>query len=755
MDWYTASTGSAKPAKDAGAIIMPASLAPDASQPRVRWFWEEVAAQQGRTVLWLPVALVCGLMVYFTLPVEPPVLVGVIFAVIALGLFAGVRVGKLHPFALIVGFVLAGITLGQLNTGLKATKVLPASTGKVTVLGYMDELGPAFGNRRIVAVRIDDLPDVKPQYWPEKARLSVFAKDLGQVRSGDYVTFQAWLYPPLTPVAPGSWDYGQVNWFDGIGAGGRIDGPIMPSTAKPRLDRLSDEVVGLRAGISARIRASLPEREAGFAVALITGERAGLDKETRDALQVSGLAHILAISGLHMSLVAGGVFWVVRALLALWPAIALHWPIKKVAAVSALFAAGFYLLISGQAIATQRAFIMLSVMFLAVLLGRSALSMRNLAIAAIIVLVIAPHAVLTPSFQMSFLAVMGLIAGYESLGAWQTVPVQKFGGRSHILRICIKVLLGIAAISATTIIASVLTTLPAAYHFNRFAAWSLPANVLAMPFVTIMVMPFAVAGVALMPFGLEYWPFQVMHLGLASVEAIAVMVAGWPGSSVVIAQMHPGLAFFSMLSLCFMCLWRGTLKWAGGPAALVLGLMAIWLGPRPDIVVERTALTMAARLDQGLLVPVYARKGSFAVNKWLLSDGDGATMKQAGSRTGWSCADDRCVAKVKGKTVIWLGRKAKPTPACKQADIVISANPLRRSCGYKKSGQVHIDRFDVWRSGAHSISIASDGTINSQHARAAAGDRPWVHGPVARRKVLVKAPPKWIEKPEQNDQSDQ
>jgi competence protein ComEC len=428
--------------------------------------------------------------------------------------------------------------------------------------------------------------------------------------------------------------------------------------------------------------------------------------------------------------------------------VALRFPIKKLAALSGLMAAGFYLLISGQAIATQRAFIMLSVMFVAVLLGRSAISMRNLAVAAIIVLLIAPRAVLTPSFQMSFLAVMGLIAGYELVASWQTALRDRLSSRSMVLRIGSKLVLGVLALSATTIIASAFTALPAAYHFNRFAVWSLPANILAMPFVTALVMPGAVASVALMPLGLEYWPLQVMKLGLEAVEAVAAMISSWPGSAKVVGAMQPVLAFFAMIALCGLCLWRGALRWVWAASAIGLACLAIWFGPRPDIFIERTATTIAARLDNGLLVPVYDRRGRFAVDRWLLTDGDAADLKIAGKRPGWACEADVCRAQVRGKNVIWLGRKAKVPSDCSSADIVVSANPLRRSCGYPKAGKVHIDRFDVWRNGSHALYIEPDGQVLTHSARELSGARPWIHTPVSRRKVLVKAPPPWKPMPE-------
>lgn len=502
----------------------------------------------------------------------------------------------------------------------------------------------------------------------------------------------------------------------------------------------------LRAGIAQRIRAHLPKREAGFAIALITGERTGLDKDMREALQLSGLAHILAISGLHMSLVAGGVFWLVRAVLALWPLLALNYPIKKIAAMAGLSAAGFYLLISGQAIATQRAFIMLSVMFLAVLLGRSAISMRNLAVAAVIVLLIAPHAVLTASFQMSFLAVMGLIAGYELVGGWQARLREGLAARPLYLKGLILGVLLLIGLSSTTIIASAFTTLPAAFHFNRFAAWSLPANLLAMPIVTFLVMPGAVASVCLMPFGLEYWPLQLMTVGLEAVQAIAVMVSGWPGATEVAGAMLPQMAYLAGMGLCFLALWRGNLRWLGGGLAIAVGFGAIAMGPRPDILIERTAATMAARMQDDVLVPVYSRRGRFAVERWLLADGDGADLSEAAKRAGWSCAEDVCRGQVRGKNVLWLGRKAEPPENCRTTDIVVSANPLRRSCGYPTGKQLHIDRFDVWRNGAHAIHITADGGFKVETARRTSGSRAWVYQPVARRKILLIDPGPWIDR---------
>jgi competence protein ComEC len=188
-------------------------------------------------------------------------------------------------------FVLAGFVIGQAGTMATDTRSLPASTGKVTVAGWIDGVSSGAGTRERIILSVDEIPEVKPEHWPGKVRLSVSPKDLGQHQRGDYVRFSAWLYPPLTPAMPGGWNYGRVAWCDDVGAGGRVAGAVAKPGTQPDQITAFDTVAQLRSTIAARVRASLPKREAEFAVALITGERTGLDKKMREALQLSGLAY--------------------------------------------------------------------------------------------------------------------------------------------------------------------------------------------------------------------------------------------------------------------------------------------------------------------------------------------------------------------------------------------------------------------------------------------------------------------------------
>ena len=176
----------------------------------------------------------------------------------------------------------------------------------------------------------------------------------------------------------------------------------------------------MREAIDQRIRAVLPGDKGAIASALITGKRDAISTPVNDAMYISGIGHVLSISGYHMAVVAGMIFFALRALFALMPAFANRYPIKKWAALAALGAAAFYLLLSGAEVATQRSFIMIAIVLIGVMVDRPTLTLRTLTVAAFGVLLLAPEAVVHPSFQMSFAATLALVAGYQGGLPWMT-----------------------------------------------------------------------------------------------------------------------------------------------------------------------------------------------------------------------------------------------------------------------------------------------------------------------------------------------
>ena len=696
---------------------------------------EAVRQQRDRWFLWTPIWLSAGIGGYFALPIEPQWPVFALGAVSLAGLAAAALAGRMQPLSLFLALVVAGVLMGKLRTEMVRHPELRATTGVVDLSGWVEKVQAVGPKRLRLEMRVDDLAGIRPEATPPKLRININLPP-ERPQLGQYLRLRTWLMPLPGPVEPGSYDYARAMWLQGIGATGVGIGvpEVVPERSLDVGWSVRTAIEAVRDAIRDRIGAALPADVAGISAALIIGDRSGITDEATEALQISGLYHIISVSGLHMSLMAGSVFWLLRAAFALIPGVALNHPIKKWAACGTLLAGFAYLLISGMEVAAQRAYVMFAVMCLAVVLDRPALSLRNLALAGLIVLLAMPEAALTASFQMSFMAVMGLVAFYEAVSAWRRERAQDFWPQGIPGRIAMWLALAVFAMASTTVVASVFSSLPAAYHFNRIAPYSLLANLLALPIVSSLVMPPAVLAVATMPLGLEWLPLQVMGTGVSWVVAIGHWVADLPGAGYLVSGMPASAALAMAAGAAWLCLWRGRLR-LGGVVLVLAGLALAPLGDRPDVLVERTGSNVAARNADGLLVPVEPRRSRFAVENWLQEDGDMATMAEAAGRPGWACSDERvCRMTLKGRQIAYLHENAEGPDVdrlCRGADIVIAAFPLRGACA---SAAVRIDRFDVWRHGAHAISIRG-GAIEVTTAADHRGLRPWTTPPVARSSI--------------------
>jgi competence protein ComEC len=439
--------------------------------------------------------------------------------------------------------------------------------------------------------------------------------------------------------------------------------------------------------------------------------------EDEQALRDAGLAHVLAIAGLHMALVGLGLFWTVRALLALLPAIALNYPIKKWAAAAALCGAGFYLAISGAATPATRAFVMLATMLVAIIFDRPALSMRSLAFAATIILFMRPESLIEPGFQMSFAAVGSLIAVAE----WeQRKRARQIGdGGALPFPTVRRYLRGIAV---TSFVGSIATMPYAAFHFDRATHYALLGNLLAMPIMGFITMPAAAISIMLMPLHLDAWPLHVMGWGIEAMLAVGRWVSRLPGSvSSVAAWPVSALALISVGGL-WTVIWRGSWRWLGFvPAAA--GVFAIWLASPPDLLVARDGETVAARSADNRLYLVTHPADEYSASEWLKRDGDARTPREAvaGPAQGVRCDADGCIARVRDDTLLAVDfRRGALVEDCEAADVVVSAEPVRSDC---PGAKLVIDRFDVSRNGAFAIWLG--GRLHVETVQGIRGDRPW------------------------------
>ncbi len=688
----------------------------------------EVLAQEApRLTIWSPVLLVSGIWIYFALAFEPTRLLTGSLAAVAALVFWKVRN---RAFVMAFAILLSGVVLAKIRTEMIATPILRAVAFDVAIAGRIADVDRRSPKRLIVTIDLESASNIPPEEMPRRIRLQLTGSS-GTPQIGDNITGKAVLTPLPLPVAPGAFDYGRSLYFQSIGALGRFTGSAATDSAGiPLRYQLRRSFHFARSVIGERVRAVIPGPLGSFADALITGERAQIPRAMNESLQASGLYHILSISGLHMAMVVGSTFWVVRALLALSTVLALTRPIKSWAASVALVVGFFYMLLADGGAATERSFIMVAVMLFAVMVNRPAISLHNLAVAAILILVFEPEQAVAASFQMSFLAVMGLAAFFEwwSRKTDQDMhPQQNFAQRWGR-----KLVLLVAASLMTSLIAGGLSGIAAAHHFGRVAPYGIVANALALPIVSIAVMPMALLSVLLMPFGLEALPLAIMGQGLRAVMVVSDWVAGWPYAGLGLPLLNSETGGALAFAAAFLCLAKSQLRWLALPAMVVAGIA--WFGQqRPDILVEERARTVAARGADGLLVPLPGKGSSFAIRKWLEQAGQREKTEIAIKRLLWTCEAAFCSAKAGDTTIAYLRETANPIKPCPAVEILVAQYPLRRSC---KGKRLTIDRFDVWRHGAHAIFVSDDLVVET--ARGMQGARPWVWKPRPRSTQSVK-----------------
>ena len=683
--------------------------------------------ESDRWFLWVPVFFGAGIGLYFSLSVEPPIYYVITALCITLSLsFATVRI----PFiwALMVASFLAslGFADAKLRTFSVAQHALERSGGFQVFKGWIEKSEARLPRGHRITLRPFEASKTKKTSLPLRIRYTSRFDEAPL--TGSAVEVRLRLRPVPEPVMPRGFDFSRKAFFAGLGAVGFSLSPARELDTAPPLPidiAMRANIDWIRHGIERRILEAIPGERGAVVIALITGERGRIPKDTLAALRNSGLAHMLAISGMHMALMAGSLFWLLRAGAATVPTLALRYPIKKWAAILALMGGGFYLAISGGSIATQRAFLMMGIVFTAILLDRPALTLRNVAIAALVILALFPESLLNVSFQMSFAAVTALIAVYERTGKRKSISVhQTIWGR-----IARKSGWYLGGIALTTLIAGIAVAPFAAYHFHKLAQYSLLANLGAMPPFGIVVMPAALTALITMPFGLEVLPLQVMAWGIDHVVGVAKEVSSWPAASVHVATM-PAVSLMALaIGGLWLCLWQKPWRLAGLGIASI-GLALAGSDPRPDLLVGRDGKLLAIRDTADNYSVTGGKKASYSLEQWLRADGDPRDPDTALKSGSFKCDELACVAKVKGKTVAFIRHPAALAEECARADIVVAQIPLHRSC---PKARVTVDRIDLWADGAHALYLDGQ-SIRVETVAQHRGSRPWSRMKSRRRK---------------------
>jgi competence protein ComEC len=678
----------------------------------------QLEAEQERWFAWLPVSVGCGIGAYFALPSEPTMLLAVapFLAMLAIRVSGAGRatLSRLLVVALLAGSL--GFALAKLRVERVAAPVLERQINVVDMRGWVELIEPRVSRGKRLTLRTLSVGEFPAGERPARVRVSVPRVPV-DLAPGMAVRVRATLMPPSAPAMPGDYDFARQAWFDGIGAVGySLSTPIVDHAAiDPPADlRFWAAIERVRQAIGARVVAALPGETGAIANALITGERGGISEATTNAFRDSGILHILSISGFHMAIMAGSVFFIVRLVLAAFPALALRYPIKKWAAASAMLAALAYFLISGGAFATVRSAIMIAIMFLAVLLDRPALALRNVVLAATVILVVFPESLFDVGFQMSFAAVLALVCTYEALRrseAWGALMQQPSA----------RVAMFFGGIVLSTLIASAAVAPFAAYHFHKSQQFAVLANLIALPVCNLLVMPAALAALVLMPLGLEAYPLWVMGWGIEAMVWTAQRVAELPGSVLHVPAM-PSLAFLLMVAGgLWLMLWQTRWRLLG-LAAIAVGMAVAPTLPSPDLLIGRDAEIVAVRGDDGELSAVGGSRSSFELERWLEHDGALHDASEAAKSKAFACDGIGCSATVKGLAVAVARHPAAFAEDCRRAAILVSPIVSPRGC---TGPQAVIDFFAARRAGGHAVYIGPDGSLRIETVAAWRGARPW------------------------------
>lgn len=666
--------------------------------------------QRGHLFGWVPVCVAIGIGLYFQLPAEPSLLAAALLAVgglagLALGVWRPARIG---PVAIGVGLVALGLTWAAVRANSVAAPTLDFRyygpiEGRVVEIDRS-----ASGAVRLTLDRVV-LEDMAPARIPARVRVSLHGDGPHVMpEPGMVVILTGHLSPPPGPVEPGGFDFARMAWFERLGAVGYTRTPVL-MLLEPDKGAAGLLLYRWRHDLSAAIRARMPERTGPVAAAITTGDRSAIPEEVMEDLRVSNLAHLLAISGLHMGLLVSVVFGAMRLGFAAVPALALRLPAKKVAAVIALLAGAGYLALSGGAVATERAFVMVAVMLGAVLLDRRALTLRAVAIAALIVLTLRPEALTGPGFQMSFAATTALVAVFGALRGLEAEWLPRW-------------VRPVFAVLVSSLVAGLATAPIAAAHFNRIPHYGLVANVLSVPVMGFVVAPAAVLAAVLAPLGLAQPALWIMDLGLAWILGVAHWVAGFDHA--VSHVVMPDRTVLPLLALgaLFVVLWQGRGRWAGvAPAALAL---LVWSGTeRPTLLVSDTGGLIGLMGPEGRVLS-RERGESFAAESWLENDGSPVAQPVAFARDGLAGGDRVIPFELWGTSILALrGKTALETlEGCGGAAVLI----VNREAGSGRDCQVY-DAAVLRMTGALAAYPASDG-VRFVSVREVTGQRLWNGG---------------------------
>ena len=705
-------------------------------------FETEVALR--RPFLWLPVSAGAGVIAYFCADREPSLWL-IALATLLFGGLAWLARGRRIAFTVFCG--LCALFAGELSAAWRTARVAAPVLDRVriaTVEGFIEQMDFRPAGARFI-LRVDSAAGLSPEETPYRVRLSM--RRTPPFEAGAYVRLKARLLPPARASLPGGYDFAKDAWFARLGAVGnalgRIEFASPPAPPGPIFAAMMAIDRG-RNALARRIDAIVGGDAGAIAAAMVTGKRDFLSEPAKDVIREAGIFHIITISGVQMTLVAAIFFVGFRRLLALSGSLALRYPIKKWAAGLAMGGAIFYDIATGSRVGTERALFMTLIMLAAVLMDRQALTMRNLALAAMIVILIEPEALMGASFQLSFAAVAALVAVYETrMAAFDRDREERLrpsvrpvlGERSRLFWEAVTRHLrqGPGGVLFATFCATSATASFMAYNFHELSPYVLIGNPLTLTVIEIFAVPGALVGALLYPLGLDPWVWRYVGLGIDGIMWAARMAGELPGATIHLPAFAPWAIVFLTLALLSAVLWRTAIFRAMAIPLAVIGLCGAAAGPSFDIAVAASGDAVALRVPDGRLAVIGPRPSLFSAEQWLRADADGRAAGEALQKTG--CDKLGCVGRLSdGRPVALVLDRFAFAEDCDRAAIIVT--PLFAPVGC--AARLVIDRERLRQTGALTLAFTKNG-VEMRAARAADEDRPWSRAP--KRRWGRSAPP--------------
>lgn len=677
-------------------------------------------AERPRWILWLPVLLGMGVGIYFGLENEPPrwPLTGVLVLMLAAALVLRKRLlwaGVLLAFACVVG----GVALGAWRSHSLAAPVLERDLYVQEIVGVVREISLRQDSTRLTLGNAR-IPALSPEETPRYVTVSLRQHADKAIALGDTVRLRAGFFPPPQPVIPGGYAFNRHFYFQQIGATGYSPGKAQPEIVHKAAEQegFAAAIARARHHIALYLMERMGMREGPVAAALMVGEQRAIPDDIYEAMRVSGLVHILSISGTHLSLAAGIMFFATRLLLAAIPAFAARYDGKKAAAVTALIGSFIYLLLAGSPISAQRSFVMVALVLLAVMLSRNVTPIRSLCLAGLLILVTAPESLLNPGFQLSFAATIGILSYYEYWRekprmeeprewSWRRKQAHFWGG-----------------IVSTSVIAT-LTTVPyILYHFDGLPTYSVLGNLLVLPLVSFWIMPLIVLVLLLMPFGLADWLVPLLQFGIWLMDETAAWVAALPYAEISLPPLTTAAIAVVTLGGLWGFLWQRWWRHLGW-LAVAAGLLTLCFYRPPDMVVSADGKKIAVRTAPGAAVMLRGQRSGFMQDGWQrFMQVDGFGLRKDAPEEVLRCDTLGCIYHIHGKEIAVVQHRAALAEDCGRADMTLT--PQWSAYHDAKSlcpGALLFDRRWLVKSGGAVFWL--DGEIRHRTVAEIQGNRPW------------------------------